>query len=211
MPTGAHLVAFAVTAAVLIAIPGPSVLFTVGRALTIGRRAALLNVLGNASGVLAQAVAVALGLGAIVASSATAYTVVKLVGAAYIVFLGLQAIRHRKAVSSVLDVPTTARVRTVLRDGFIVGATNPKTAIFFVAATPQFVDPGRGAVPLQIVVLGLLFVGISLVLDSIWALSASAARTWFARSPRRLARINAGGGGLIIGLGIHVALSGRPD
>jgi threonine/homoserine/homoserine lactone efflux protein len=159
MPTGAHLAAFAVTAAVLIAIPGPSVLFTVGRALSVGRRAALLNVLGNASGVFAQVIAVALGLGAVVASSATVYAAIKLVGAGYIVFL----------------------------------------------------DPDRGAVPLQIAVLGLIFTAIALVLDSTWALTASAARTWFARSPRRLARINAGGGGLIIGLGIHVALSGRPD
>ena len=210
MPTGAHLAAFAVTAAVLIAIPGPSVLFTVGRALTVGRRAALLNVLGNTAGAFVQAMAVAFGLGAIVATSTEAYTALKLAGAAYLVFLGVQAIRHRRVQASSGGGLSSASPWRTCRQGFVVGVTNPKVAVFFVAAMPQFVDPDQ-TVWTQVALFGLVFALIALVSDSIWALAASTARTWFARSPRRIARVNAGGGGLMIGLGLKVALSGRPD
>lgn len=211
MPTGAHLAAFAVTAAVLIAIPGPSVLFTVGRALTVGRRAALLNVGGNTAGAYVQAMAVAFGLGAVVATSTEVYTALKLAGAAYLMFLGVQAIRHRRA--SAAPGAGSARSRgtwVTFRQGFLVGVTNPKVAVFFVAALPQFLDPDH-TVWTQVALFGLIFALIALVSDSIWALAASTARTWFARSPRRIARVNAGGGGLMIGLGLKVAVSGRPD
>lgn len=210
MPTGAHLAAFAVTAAVLIAIPGPSVLFTVGRALTVGRRAALLTVAGNTAGAYVQAMAVAIGLGAVVATSTAVYTTLKVAGAAYLVFLGVQAIRHRRV--QVVGAAGSVEPRTgrVLRQGFLVGVTNPKVAVFFVAAMPQFVDPDR-TVWSQVALFGLVFALIALISDSIWALAASTARTWFARSPRRIAGVNAGGGGLMIGLGVSVAVSGRAD
>ncbi len=211
MPTGAHLVAFAITAAVLIAIPGPSVLFTVGRALTVGRRAALLNVVGNTAGAYTQAMAVAVGLGAVVATSTAVYTALKLAGAVYLVFLGVQAIRHRRVqVEAAPVAPNRRDSRTYVRQGFIVGVTNPKVLVLFVAAMPQFVDPDR-TVWTQVAVFGLVFALLALISDTIWALAASTARTWFARSPRRIARVNAGGGGLMIGLGIHVAVSGRAD
>jgi threonine/homoserine/homoserine lactone efflux protein len=211
MPTG-NVLAFALASAVLIAIPGPSVLFTVSRALTIGRRGALLTVLGNAAGVYVQVLLVALGLGAAISRSVAVFTVLKLAGAAYLAYLGVQAIRHRHALAAARTAPVTRRgtVR-VLRDGFVVGATNPKTVIFFVAATPQFVDRPAGGVGLQIAVLGLAFVLVALVLDSLWALAAGAARTWFASSPRRMAHITAGGGAAMVGLGVKLAVSGRSD
>lgn len=211
MPT-THLLAFVVTSAVLIAVPGPSVLFTVSRALTIGRRGALLTVLGNAVGVYVQVLVVAAGLGAVVARSVEVYTTLKLTGAAYLVFLGVQAIRHRQVrVGVPVDGRAPRDTRRVLRDGFVVGVTNPKSVVFFVAAMPQFIDRDAGHVGVQIALLGLVFPLIALVSDSAWALAAGAARSWFARSPRRLAQVGAGGGAAMIGIGAKLAVSGRPD
>ena len=202
--------AFAVAAAVLIAIPGPSVLFTVSRALTVGRRGALLTVLGNAAGVYVQVLAVALGIGALVARSAEVFTALKLAGAGYLVYLGVQAIRHRRAVASVLPA-VTLRTRRVLREGFVVGVTNPKMIVFLTIALPQFVDPAAGRVPLQMMMLGLIVLVIALASDAVWALTAGTVREWFARSPRRVEAVGATGGISIIGLGIGLAVYGRPD
>lgn len=206
------VVAFAVAAALLIIIPGPSVLFTISRAMVLGRKAALLNVVGNAGGAAVQIIAVAAGLGALVAQSVAAYTVVKWVGAAYIVYLGVQAIRHRRAGDEIdAATPQVARASRVLREGFVVGLTNPKTIVFLVAMLPQFVARELGAVPLQMLVLGAVFVALALVMDSLWALGAGAARDWFARSPQRMQRLRAAGGGIMVGLGVSLAAGGRPD
>ena len=211
MPTG-HILTFALASAVLIAIPGPSVLFTVSRALTIGRRGALLTVLGNTAGVYVQVLAVAAGLGAVVTRSAEVFAALKFAGAAYLAYLGIQAIRHRHALAAVLAGGIEPRsTRRVLREGFVVGVTNPKTVVFFVAAMPQFIEPAAGHVGLQIALLGLVFQLIALVSDSVWALVAGAARTWFGRSPRRLAGVNAGGGAAMIGIGAMLAVTGRPE
>ena len=147
MPTTSQTLAFAVTATILVVIPGPSVLFTIGRALTIGRRGALLTVLGNALGMFVQVVAVAFGLAALIETSAHVYTAVKLLGAAYLVFLGVQAIRHRRALVATDVQAPVIRTRRVLREGFIVGLTNPKMIVFFAAALPQFIDRDAGHVP----------------------------------------------------------------
>jgi threonine/homoserine/homoserine lactone efflux protein len=203
-------VAFAVVAVVIVAIPGPSVLFTISRALTVGRRSALQTVAGNAVGVYAQVVAAAFGVGELVERSATAFTVVKYVGAAYIVYLGVQAIRHRHSiVDSLGSQIASVSGRRALRDGAIVGATNPKTIAVFVTIMPGFADPAAGHLPLQLLVLGALFPLIALVLDSGWALVAGTARAWFARSPRRLAAIGGTGGLVMIGLGVGLAVTGR--
>ena len=208
MPTNSQALAFAVTATILVVIPGPSVLFTIGRALTIGRRGALLTVLGNALGMFVQVVAVAFGLAALIETSAHVYTAVKLLGAAYLVFLGVQAIRHRRAlVASDVSAPVI-RTRRVLREGFIVGLTNPKMIVFFAAALPQFIDRGAGHVPLQMVALGALVPVVAMVCDSVWALAAGTARTWFARSERRIERMSTVGGVAMIGVGTTLALSG---
>lgn len=212
MPPTDRLLAFAIVSLVFVAVPGPSVLFTISRALTLGRRPALLTVVGNAAGVYVHVIAVALGIGAIVERSLTAFTILKLVGAAYLVYLGVQAVLHRRAVASLQDVPAVpARSRRVLTDGFVVGVSNPKSIVFFAAVLPQFADPAGGPVPVQLLVLGLVAILAALVSDSGWALVAGAARDWFGRSPRRLAAIGGAGGMVMIGLGVRLALSGRTD
>lgn len=202
------LLAFLAAAVVLVVMPGPSVLFTIGRALALGRIGGLLSVVGNALGMLPLVAAVAFGVGAIVASSVALFTVLKIGGAAYLVYLGVQAIRHRKAHAAASGAPATRSPWRLLAEAFVVGVTNPKTIAFFVAVLPQFVVLESGAVPLQILELGVVFVVLALICDSVWALAASAARGWFARSPRRLETVSGVGGGMMIGLGGVLLLSG---
>lgn len=207
MPPLATLPAFVVASLVLIVIPGPGVLFVIGRSIALGRRAGVLSVVGNAIGNIPAILATAFGVGAIVASSIVAFTVLKIVGAIYLVWLGIQAIRHRHAHLSA--VRPAARSRwTLLRQGFVVGVTNPKTIAFFVAVLPQFVDPHAGAVWSQLLVLGLIFQVLALICDSAWALAAGTARTWFARSPKRVSALSGTGGVMMIGLGGALALTG---
>jgi threonine/homoserine/homoserine lactone efflux protein len=211
LPTG-HLLAFVVAAFVLIVAPGPSVLFVISRALTLGRRAALATVVGNAAGCYVQVVAVALGIGVVVERSILVFTVIKVAGAAYLTFLGVRTIRSRRQLARVLEAAVTPRAtRRILREGFAVGASNPKTVIFFAAVLPQFVSRTSGHVPIQLLLLGLVFILIGLVSDSGWALMAATARAWFARSPRRLELIGGTGGMVIIGLGLRLAVTGRKD
>lgn len=211
MPTLEALAAFALASVILIVIPGPSVLFVIGRSLSYGRRGGLMSVLGNGLGALPLVAAVAFGVGAIVAQSIMLFTIIKLLGAAYLVYLGVQAIRHRK--DSVTDGTDSARrsltPAVMLRQGFIVGVTNPKTIVFFVAVLPQFVSFEAGAIPLQMMVLGLVFVTIGFICDAVWAILAGTAQAWFAKSPRRLSGIRVIGGGLMIGLGGGLALTGN--
>ena len=200
MPSSSQWVAFLIASILFIQVPGPSLLFTIGRALTVGRREALLSVVGNAIGVTAQVALVAVGLGAVVAASATAYTAIKLLGAGYVVWLGVQAIRHRSDARRAMADATPMRRGHPVRIGFTVGATNPKTIVFFVAFLPQFIDP-TGPIALQTMVLGLVFGVMAMASDSIWALAAGAARTWFASRPSRLDTLSATGGTMMIGLG----------
>lgn len=209
MIPAANLLAFLVAAFVIIVIPGPGVLFVIGRALTDGRKAALQSVLGHSVGVLVVLAFVAAGLGAVIAASAIALTIVKVTGAVYLMYLGIQAIRDRKSLREALQSKAEPAQRgKMLRQAFIVGVSNPKAIIFFSAVLPQFVDPASGAVPLQMLVLGMVFLLIALVSDSAWALLAGTARNWFARSPKRLEAIGGAGGVMIFGLGASVAVSG---
>jgi len=209
-----HVLAFAAVAAVLILVPGPSVLFTVSRAVTVGRRGALLTVVGNELGLVVQVIAVAFGAGAVVQRSAEVFTVVKLVGAVYVVYLGVQAIRHRHSMAAALagKLPPVTRGRA-LRDGFMVGVANPKTIVFLTIALPGFTVTGPGSLPVtvQMIILGTLFPVIALALDSVWAVAAGTARQWLVRSPRRLAMIGGTGGLVMIGLGISLAATGRHE
>ncbi len=209
---GHSLLAFVVASILFIQVPGPSLLFTIGRALSVGRTEALLSVVGNALGLLVQVACLAVGLGAVVAASAHAFTVLKLVGAAYVVYLGVQAIRHRADARRAMDDPTLApgtRGWASVRTGLVVGVTNPKTIVFFAAFLPQFVDDSRPAAP-QLLLLGLLFASMAVVSDSCWALASARARTWFARKPARLDRLGATGGVMMIGLGATLATMGNP-
>lgn len=207
MVPASNLVAFTLASFVLIVIPGPSVLFTIGRALALGRMGGLLSVLGNALGLLPVVAAVAFGVGAIVAQSVVLFTIIKVGGALYLVFLGIQAIRHRNDATGSRTAPPRSHWRQ-LGQGFVVGVTNPKTIAFFVAVLPQFVSLEAGAVPLQMIELGLVFFAIALLSDAVWALVAAGARDWFAKSPRRLAVLSATGGGMMIGLGGVLLLTG---
>jgi threonine/homoserine/homoserine lactone efflux protein len=209
--SAATLASFAVAAFLLIIVPGPSVLFVISRGVALGRRAAVLPVVGNAAGAALQVTAVAAGIGAIVERSVVLYDVLRLGGAAYIVYLGVQAVRHRTELSLVLDATAVRPSRQLLREGFVVGVTNPKVIVFFTAVLPQFVEPDRGAVPVQMLLLGAVFVAIALVSDSTWGLLAGTARTWFASRPHRLERLGGAGGLVIIGLGARLALTGRRD
>ena len=209
-----HVLAFTAVVTVLIAVPGPSVLFTISRALTVGRRAALLTVVGNELGLCVQLVAVAFGVGAVVQRSAQVITVIKLAGAVYLVFLGVQAIRHRRSMAKALAVRVTpVRPLRAIRDGFVVGVANPKTIVFFVAGLPEFTTTGPGhlPVPAQMLILGALFPVIALVLDGAWAAIAGTARQWLVGSPRRLGLIGGAGGLVMIGLGVSIAATGRKD
>jgi threonine/homoserine/homoserine lactone efflux protein len=212
MPPTSHLLAFAITAWLLIVVPGPSVLFTVSRAIALGRIAGVATVAGNTVGAFVQTVAVAFGIGPLVERSVLLFTVLKLAGAGYLIFLGVQAVRHRRSLGETLNATverkTTARI---VLDGFTVGATNPKVIVFFAAILPQFTDRQAGHVPLQIVVLGALFAGIALLSDAAWAMVAGTARAWITRSRRRLELIGGTSGLVMIGIGVRLALTGRSD
>jgi threonine/homoserine/homoserine lactone efflux protein len=205
-----NLWAFVAASIVLIVIPGPSVLFVIGRSLALGRIGGLLSVVGNAIGMIPLISAVALGVGAIVAQSVVVFTIIKFAGALYLVYLGVQAIRHRADAAAAVNGGAAPRSHwRQLGEGFIVGVTNPKTIAFFVAVLPQFVDFTAGSIALQLFELGIVFVVLALLCDSVWALAASAARDWFARSPQRASHLAATGGVMMIGLGGVLALSGN--
>jgi threonine/homoserine/homoserine lactone efflux protein len=206
----AELSGYALASFVLIVIPGPSVLFVVGRALAYGRRTALATVLGNAAGNYLVAICVAVGIGTLVQRSAQAFTVVKLIGAGYLIWLGIQAWRRRGTLAAAFSEQAPARSdRRALREGFVVGVTNPKALILFGAVLPQFVNRAAGYVPVQMLLLSLVSIGIGLLSDTSWGLAASQLRTWFARSPRRFAVVGGAGGLAMIGVGVTVAVTGR--
>ncbi|MFI0780083.1 LysE family translocator [Streptomyces sp. NPDC021212] len=213
MPPTDRLPAFAAMSLLLIVVPGPSVLFVIGRALAQGRRAALTSVLGNTLGAYTLVLAVALGVGTLVERSVLVFTTLKLAGAAYLVYLGVKAIRGRRTLPAALtgDGPAAHGGLRTLAEGFAVGVANPKTIVFFAAVLPQFVDRDQGHVALQMLLLGLVFNAIALASDSVWGLAAATARGWFTRSPQRLALVGGVGGLTMIGLGVTVAATGRKD
>ena len=207
-----HLLAFLLTVYVLILIPGPSVLFVVSRGVALGRRAALATVLGNASGFALQLVLVSIGVGSLVARSDAVFTALKLVGAAYLVFLGIRNIRDRKQLAALFAPAVAAErkpLRRIVREGFFVGATNPKGVIIFTAVLPQFIDRSQGHITLQIASLGAICILIALLSDGAWAIASGTAREWLGRSSRRLEWMTAGGGVTLIALGFGLALTSR--
>ena len=212
MLPSSRLVPFAVTAFVIILIPGPSVLFTVSRAIVLGRVAGVATVAGNTVGAFTQVVAVAFGIGPLIERSIALFTVLKLAGAGYLIFLGVQAIRHRRALAEALgqQVERKSTARLVI-DGFTVGVTNPKVIVFFSAILPQFIDRQAGNVPTQIIMLGAIFAAVALLSDSAWALAAGTVRAWLSSSPRRLALLGGTGGLAMIAIGTRLAFTGRQD
>lgn len=209
MPTSSAALSFAALAFILIAVPGPSVMFVIGRGIVLGRRGALETVAGNAVGIYVQVAFVATGLGVVIEQSAAAYSALKFVGAIYLVWLGTQAIRHRSKVAGLDDAPRLQRAPWL--DGLIVGIANPKSIVFFAALLPQFVEPSGAPAGVQMMALGLIFVAIALVLDSMWGLAAGTARAWFTEQPHRQGRMNVMSGVTMIGLGALLATTRRAE
>lgn len=205
-----RLLAFGLTAFVVIVIPGPSVLFVVGRALGSGRRVAVLTVVGNALGEYVQVIAVAFGVGALAEQSVAAFTALKLAGGAYLIYLGVRTFRERRSLAAALSGPAASRSdRRAFVEGAVVGVTNPKTVVFLAAILPQFVSRAAGGVPVQILVLGGVFAAIAVVSDTLWALAAGGLLAWFSRSPRRLELIGGAGGLAIAAVGAGLVVSAR--
>lgn len=207
MPAGSTLVLFALAALVICAVPGPAVIYIVSKGVEGGRRTALTAVLGIHGGTLVHICAAVLGLSALVMSSATAFNALKFVGAVYLIALGLSRLLRGGEIAK-LDRGGERDLRRVFRQGILVEALNPKTAVFFLALLPQFADAQRPLAP-QIAILGLVWLGVGLVTDSLWGLLGGTLGGWLARSRRFPLVERIVSGGALIALGVAAALTGR--
>jgi threonine/homoserine/homoserine lactone efflux protein len=206
MPSLSALELFAIAAFALIVIPGPAVLYIVSQSVGHGRRGGLAAVFGVEIGAFVHVAGAALGVSAVIASSATAFSVLKFAGGAYLVVLGIRRLRQRDtaAASSAEGGRPHA---SIFRQGMVVSALNPKTALFFLAFLPQFVDPERGHAALQAIVLGLLFIAIATVSDAVWAIGAGSL-VGVLKASERARRIERwASGGILIGLGVMATLA----
>jgi threonine/homoserine/homoserine lactone efflux protein len=207
MPAASTLVLFALSALILCAMPGPAVLYILSKGVQGGRRTALTAVLGVHGGTLVHITAAVLGLSALVMSSAAAFNALKLVGAGYLIVLGVWRLIRGGELGRV-DGSSERDLRRVFRQGVVVEALNPKTAVFFIAFLPQFADPGRPVAP-QIAVLGLVWLAVGLCTDSLWGLLGGTLGTLVSRSRRFPLIERIVSGGALIGLGLAAALTGR--
>ena len=209
MPELSVLIGFVAAALVVLVTPGPGVLYVVARSLSQGQRAGLVSVLGLSAGALVHVVAATLGLSAILLTSAAAFTVVKLLGAGYLIYLGIRTLLARRPPAGVDATPHRSLHRLFV-DGVVVSVLNPKIAVFFLAFLPQFVQPGAGPVARQVLFLGLLYVGLALVTDSTYALLSGRLRHWMrgrvvqGRAPQYATGV------VYLGLGVSTALAERP-
>jgi threonine/homoserine/homoserine lactone efflux protein len=207
MPTGSTLALFSLAAIALAVVPGPAVAYIVTQSVDQGRRAGIVSALGIASGGLVHVAAATVGLSALIASSAAAFTVVKLVGAAYLIAVGIRRILAREEPQTEVDARET-RPRRLYAQGVVVNVLNPKTALFFLAFLPQFVDRDRSVVP-QVAILGLLFATIALLSDLGYAVLADALASRVRRSGRAARLRRFATGGIFIALGITAAAAHR--
>jgi len=206
LPEWSSLGLFVIAALVLLLTPGPAVLYIVTRSIDQGRRAGLVSVLGVHVGTLAHIFAAAAGISALLAASATAFGIVKYLGAAYLIYIGVRRLLDRSTITAVTP-GAPRRLRRAFLDGVVINVLNPKTALFFLAFLPQFVTVSRGHVGAQIVCLGVVFVLLGAVTDSLYALTAGTAARWLRGKPRFLASERWISGGLYIGLGLVAAMS----
>ncbi len=208
MPIDGSLLTFAVAALIVLVIPGPSVLYIIARSVSQGRQAGLVSAVGLSAGALFHVVAATAGLSALLLTSATAFAVVKGLGAGYLIYLGVRALLDRSPPATTA-APAERTLRRIFLDGVLVNVLNPKAAVFFMAFLPQFADPSRGAVPTQILLLGLVYCGMALITDAGYALLASQLRRWFGHrfGGSRLPRYASGT--CYIGLGVGTALAER--
>jgi len=208
MPTPSTLALFSLAAIALAIVPGPAVAYIVTQSVDQGRRAGIVSALGIATGSLVHVAAATVGLSALIASSATAFTVVKLVGAAYLIAVGIRRILARDQSQTEVAPPATTPLRRLYAQGVVVNVLNPKTALFFVAFLPQFVDRDRSVVP-QIAILGLLFAAIALLSDLGYAVLADALAGRVRRSGRAARVRRFATGGIFVALGITAAAAHR--
>lgn len=210
MPTTSTLLLFAGASLALLLLPGPAVLYIVARGASQGRRAALVSVVGIHTGTLVHVFAAVAGLSAIVVASATAFATIKLVGAAYLIYLGIASFRQRQAIhGDHVELPARS-LRRVYTDGVVLNILNPKTAVFFLAFVPQFVDVDAGNVTTQILVLSAAFICLGFVTDSGFGIAAGWVGQRFAQSARLQRRKDVAAGVTYIVLGVVTAVSGRP-
>ena len=207
LPTSSAIALFCLASIALAVVPGPAVTYIVTQSIDKGRRAGLVSALGVASGGLVHVAAAAVGLSALIASSATAFTTVKLVGAAYLIVVGIRRILSRDEEAEVVTEPTPHRQLYV--QGVVVNVLNPKTALFFLAFLPQFVDPSRGSVAAQVVFLGVLFAVIALTSDAMYALVADLLAGKLRRSGTGARVRRWVSGGIFIALGVTAATARR--
>lgn len=207
MVSSQNFVAFFVASAIIIIVPGPSVLFTVARGIAWGRTTAVLTTLGNTLGTYLLAILVAVGLGPLIAHSALAATLLQLAGGSYLVYLGFDAYRHRHEHANAMVSNVGARPGTLatIRQGFVVGVLNPKSLIFFTAVFPHFVDRSRGHVTVQLMVFGTVFAIMAFLSDGTWGFVAGTAREWLSADPRRLIAMRVTGACVMTTLGLLVA------
>lgn len=206
MVVGTHLAGFIVASIAIILAPGPSVMFVIARAIAWGRATAMLTALGNALGMVVLSAAVAVGLGPLLQRSHLLLESVQVMGGLYLVYLGVDALRHRQQHASDMLVVADGRPSLVgtVRQGLVVGVMNPKALVFFTAVFPQFVDPGAGSLTLQLLTFGVIFAMLACLLDGVWGAVVGTSRDWFARSQGRLVLLRTVGGVVMVLLGTLV-------
>jgi threonine/homoserine/homoserine lactone efflux protein len=213
MPSPGTLLVFVGVVAAFAAVPGPAVLYIVTRSVDQGRRAGLASALGIATGGVVHVAAAALGLSVILARSATAFSVVKVAGGCYLIWLGLRRLLARRETPAVDEVvaPDPSPLRRIYGQGVVVNVLNPKTALFFLAFLPQFVETSNGPAALQVFVLGAVFIAVALASDSTYAVVASAVADRLRRRRRTTQRVERVSGAVYIGLGVLALTSHKPS
>lgn len=209
MISSSSFVQFLVASMLIIIVPGPSVLFTLARGVAWGRAVAVLTTLGNSLGTLLLSFVIAIGLGPLLAHSKSLSIVLELAGGLYLVYLGVEALRHRHAHAASMTEREASRpaATTVVRQGFVVGVLNPKSLVFFAAVFPHFVNRHGGAVTVQLVILGGIFSVLAFCSDATWGIIAGTARVWLAGEPRRLVVLRCIGGVVMCTLGVIIVTS----
>lgn len=210
IPSHSSLLLFVAGATVLLLIPGPAVFYIVGRSIDQGRRAGVVSALGIFAGGFVHVTAATLGLSALLVSSAMAFGVVKYIGAAYLIYLGVQKFRGGELLAP-SDAHEPEKLRRVFGQGVVVSVLNPKEALSFFAFLPQFVDPARGAIALQILFLGLLFLCMGVVSDTLWALCAGTVAQYLRGNVRGMHTLRYVSGGMLISLGVVTAFAGSSN
>lgn len=208
MPSGASLLAFVAAALIVLLLPGPGVFYVVARSVGQGYRAGLASAVGLSTGTLVHVAAATAGLSAILLASATAFGIVKTLGAGYLIYLGIRALVSDHSNNGI-EIKTAHSWYRIMIDGVVVSVFNPKIAVFFLAFLPQFVDPGAGPVTQQVLLLGLIYVSLALITDSAYALAAGSVRRWLGNRVTRGPLPRYAIGTLYLGLGVNTALTGR--